>query len=101
MMPISPENYLHCNSDGWISVRSANGALLGCIPGAPPQEDWLFAPPPLGNIEVRAALIYCLVPTAEQLSFLHCWPGFVPVSPGPKAALPVAADDQSDLGKAP
>jgi hypothetical protein len=98
-MTISPENYLHCNSDNWISVRSADGVLLGCIPGPPPQEDWLPAPPPLGNVEVRAALMYCLVPTAEQLPLLHSWPGFIPVTPGPKAALPPG--DQSDLGQAP
>ncbi|SRR6266576_5008905 len=97
-MPISPDTYLHCNSDNWISVRDASGALLGCIPGAPPQEDYIFAPPPLGHVEVHAALIFCLVPTAEQIPLLRSWPGFVPATPGPKQAEPV---DQSDLGEAP
>ncbi len=101
-MTISPENYLHCNSDNWISVRDAKGNLLGCIPGAPPQEDWLFAPPPLGNVEVRAALIYCLVPSAEQLPLLRSWPGFIPVAPAAPTAEGLSqALDQSDIGQAP
>lgn len=99
-MTISPENYLHCNSDNWISVRSADGTLLGCIPGAPPQEDWLFAPPPLGNVEVRAALIYCLVPTAEQIPLLRSWPGFVPATSGPAQAIPVG-EGEADLATPP
>lgn len=100
-MTISPEHYLLCNSDNWIAVRNAAGELLGCIPGSPPQEDYLPAPPPLGNLEVRAALIFCLVPTQEQCALLSHWPGFVPAKPG-RATLPVSGpDDQSDLGEAP
>lgn len=99
-MTISPEHYLVCNSDNWISVRDGSGALLGCVPGAPPQEDLIFAPPPLGVMEVRAALIFCLVPTAEQIPLLQNWPGFIPATPGPRVAVPLA-EDQSDLGQAP
>jgi hypothetical protein len=100
LLPISPDKYLLCNKDGWISVRSTDGVLLGCIPGAPPQEDYINAPEPLGSVAVWSAMVFCLVPTPEQIQWLSRWPGFVPVATPPTAAQPLPSD-QSDLAEAP
>lgn len=85
-MPISPERFIQCQTDGYISVRTFDKELLGCIPGNPPQED--FIQTPIGQIPVYAAVIYCIVPSKDQLARLRELPGFVP------------ADEQSlDLGR--
>jgi hypothetical protein len=52
-MSIQPDCYIQCQCDGYISVRTLDGKLLGCIPRYPPQED--FPQTPIGSVAVYAA----------------------------------------------
>lgn len=98
LMPIDPTNYLQTASDGYLQVRRADTSLLGCIPSAVPTDD--FIQTPIGAVEIRASLVYCAVPTPDQIERLREWPGFIPLS-GLRSAEPIAADpsDQSDIGR--
>ena len=100
-MPIAPDNYLQTISDGFVAVRTKDGTLLGCIPGSPPTEDYLQSP--IGPLEVRAALMYCIVPDEAQIATIRSWPGFIPLAGGQldlaRPAVPSDPDDQSDIGQ--
>jgi hypothetical protein len=53
-MPTQPERYIQCQRDGYISVRTFDGKFLGCIPGYPPQEDFLQTQLALGDYSFSA-----------------------------------------------
>lgn len=97
-MPISPDRFIQCQSDGWIAVRKFDGTLLGAFPGNPPQEDFIQSP--IGSIPVYAGVVYCAVPGDDMLPRLRELPGFVPADEHSlELARPVASDDQSDIGQ--
>src|SRR6266566_2072993 len=99
-MPLSPERYLQTQSDGYVQVRNADHKLLGCIHASLHTDD--FMQTAIGQMEVRAALIFCLVPSQEQLVQLPCWEGFIPAQGALDATAPIRdPNDQSDLGEAP
>src|SRR6266700_1146635 len=63
-MPLSPERYLQTQSDGYVQVRSPDHKLLGCISASLPTDD--FMQTAIGQMEVRSALIFCLVPSGDK-----------------------------------
>ena len=75
-MSIQPDCYIQCQCDGYVSVRTFDGNLLGCTPGYPPQED--FPQTPIGNVAVYAGIVYCAVPDKEPLARLHGMTRFHP-----------------------
>lgn len=73
-------SFLRCNADNFITVRTQDGILLGCIPGAAVQQAG-YLQTTIGQVEVRMALVYALVPTPEQVAQLDRLEGFTPFNP--------------------